>query len=84
MVQVFLTVGLFAGLAVWIFIALRKLAVMRTQIRLTWKKLESDQANDAIKTVYNKHVTAYNDALENTFPANVIGALAGFKPARRF
>jgi len=82
--QVFLTVGLFAGIAIWIFIALRKLALMRTQIKLTWKKLEADQSNEAIKSVYNKHVAAYNDALENTFPANVIGALAGFKPARRF
>ena len=82
--QVLLTVGLFAGIAIWIFIALRKLAVMRTQIKLTWTKLEADQSNEAIKSVYNKHVAAYNDALENTFPANVIGALAGFKPARRF
>ena len=82
--QVLLTVGLFAGIAIWIFIALRKLAVMRTQIKLTWTKLEADQSNEAVKSVYNKHVAAYNDALENTFPANVIGALAGFKPARRF
>ena len=82
--QVLLTVGLLGGIAIWIFIALRRLAVMRTQIKLTWTKLEADQSNEAIKSVYNKHVTAYNDALENTFPANVIGALAGFKPARRF
>ena len=81
--QVLLTVGLFAGIAIWIFIALRKLAVMRTQIKLTWKKLEADQSNEAIKSVYNKHVAAYNTALEN-FPANVIGSMAGFKPARLF
>ena len=84
MLQVFLTLGLFAVIAIWIFIALRKLAVMRTEIKLAWQKLETDQANDAIKSVYNKHVARYNDALENTFPANVIGPLAGFKPARRF
>lgn len=81
--QVLLTVGLFAGLALWIFIALRKLAVMRTEIKLAWKKLEADQANEAVKSVYNKHVSAYNAALED-FPANVIGPMAGFKPARRF
>lgn len=84
MLQVFLTLGLFAALAIWIFIALRKLAVMRTEIKLAWKRLETDQSNDAIKNVYNKHVAAYNDRLENNFPANVIGPIAGFKPARRF
>jgi hypothetical protein len=83
-VQVLLTVGLIAILALWAFFALRKLAMMRTEITLAWKKLETDQTNDAIKNVYNKHVAAYNDRLENSFPANVIGPLAGFKPARRF
>ena len=84
MLQVSLTVGLFAIIAMWIFFALRRLAVMRTEITLAWKKLAADQGNDAIKSVYNKHVAKYNDALENTFPANVLGPLAGFKPARRF
>ena len=81
--QVLLTVGLIVAVGLWIFAALRRLAVMRTEVKLAWKKLESDQANDAIKHVYNKHVDRYNAALED-FPANVIGPLAGFKPARHF
>jgi hypothetical protein len=81
--QVLLTVGLIVAVAVWFFAALRRLAVMRTEVKLAWMKLETDQSNDAIKNVYNKHVSTYNAALEN-FPANVIGPLAGFKPARHF
>jgi hypothetical protein len=82
-VQVLLTVGILAGLALWCFIVLRRLAVLRTQVKLAWAKLESDQSNDAIKTIYNKHVALYNAALEE-FPANLISMLAGFKSARRF
>ena len=81
--QVLITVGLLLVFALWVFTALRRLAVMRTEVRLAWKKLEADQSNDAIRHVYNKHVASYNTALDN-FPANVIGPLAGFKPARRF
>jgi len=82
-VQVLFTVGLFAGLAIWLFIVLRKLASLRTQVKLAWAKLESDQSNDAIKTVYNKHVDLYNATLEE-FPANIVSMIAGFKPAKRF
>lgn len=81
--QVLLTVGLFAALAVWMFVTIRRLARMREEIKLAWRKLEADRSNDAIKHVYNKHVAAYNATLED-FPANAIGPLAGFKPARPF
>ena len=81
--QVLLTVGLFAGLAIWLFVVLRRLASLRTQVTLAWKRLEPDQANDAIKTVYNKHVDLYNATLEE-FPANIVSMFAGFKPAKRF
>lgn len=81
--QVFLTVGLIAVIAIWVMASMRRLAVMRTEVKLAWKKLELDQSNEAIKSVYNKHVAAYNTALEH-FPANVFGPLAGFKPAKRF
>jgi hypothetical protein len=82
-VQVLLTVGIFAVLAIWLFIVLRKLASLRTQVTLAWKRLEPDQSNDAIRAVYNKHVDAYNAALDE-FPANVVSMMAGFRPARRF
>jgi hypothetical protein len=82
-VQVLLTVGIFAGLALWVFIVLRRLAVLRTQVTLAWAKLDADQSNDAIKTIYNKHVDLYNAALDE-FPANLVSMMAGFKAARRF
>lgn len=81
--QVLLTVGLIAAVAVWLFTVTRRLARMREEIKLAWKKLEVDPSSEAITHVYNKHVAAYNAALED-FPANVIGPIAGFKPARRF
>ena len=81
--QVLLTVGLITVIALWAFAALRRLALMRTEVKLAWKKLEADQTNEAIRSVYNKHVEKYNAALVN-FPANVIGPVAGFRPARPF
>lgn len=81
--QVLLTVGLIAALAVWLFAVTRRLARMREEVKLAWKKLEADPSSEAIKHVYNKHVSTYNAALED-FPANVVGPVAGFKPARHF
>ena len=81
--QVLLTVGLMAVLAAWAAVVLRRLARMREEVRLAWKKLETDQSNEAVKSVYNKHVAAYNNALQD-FPANLVGPMAGFKPARTF
>lgn len=81
--QVLLTVGLIAVVAGWMFTVTRRLARMREEVKVAWKRLEQDRANEAIKHVYNKHVAAYNLALED-FPANLIAPLSGFKPARPF
>ncbi|MEP6782214.1 MAG: hypothetical protein ABI983_01015 [Acidobacteriota bacterium] len=81
--QVLLTVGFFAALAIWLSVVYRRLAILRKQVTLAWKRLEPDQSNEAVKSVYNKHVAAYNAALES-FPANVIAPAAGLKPARPF
>ena len=62
---------------------LQRLTRLRDEVKAAWKRLEADQSNDAIKTVYNKHVAKYNTALE-AFPANLIGPMAGFKPAHSF
>jgi hypothetical protein len=61
----------------------RRLVWLRNQVKLAWTRLDADQSNEAIKTVYNKHVVMYNDALES-FPANIVAIVAGLKPARRF
>jgi hypothetical protein len=82
-VNVIFTLVVIAAVAVYALAVYRRLAGLRSQVKLAWKKLEVDQSNEAIKTVYNKHVDLYNAALE-AFPANVVALAGGFKPARRF
>ena len=67
----------------WALRVYRRLAGMREQVRLAWKRLEADQANAAVTSVYNNQVESYNAALES-FPAYLVAPLAGFRPARRF
>ena len=67
----------------WLFVVLRRLASLREQVKLAWQRLEPDQANEAIRNVYNKHVTIYNNAL-NAFPASLLGPAAGFRSAKPF
>ena len=81
--NVLFTVAVIAAVAAWALLVYRRLAALRTQVKLAWKRLEADQANEAIKTVYNKHVTIYNAAL-GAFPAYLVAPLAGLKPARHF
>jgi hypothetical protein len=81
--NVIFTVVVFAAFGMWALAVFRRLARMRAQIELAWKRLEADQSNGAIKSVYNSHVTTYNTALAS-FPAYVIAPLAGLKPARHF
>jgi hypothetical protein len=81
--QVLVTIVLIAGLAAWFVAVQQRLERMRREVKAAWKLLESDQSNEAVKTVYNKHVASYNAALE-LFPANLVGPLTGFKPARPF
>jgi hypothetical protein len=81
--QVLLTLVLIAAVAAWVLTVQQRLDRMRRDVRAAWQLLEPDQTNEAVKTVYNKRVAAYNAVL-NAFPANVVGPLTGFKPARPF
>ena len=81
--NVLFTVGVLAAAALWILAVLRRLTRLRSEVTLAWRRLETEQTNAAVKTVYNKHVTAYNAALAS-FPAYLVGPLFGFKPARTF
>ncbi|HEX6164471.1 MAG TPA: LemA family protein [Vicinamibacterales bacterium] len=81
--SVLFTLLVIAALAAYGLAVYRRLAAQRNQVKLAWQKLEADQSNEAIKTVYNKHVDLYNAALA-AFPANVVALAGGFKPARRF
>jgi hypothetical protein len=82
-VQVLLTIVLIAGVGAWALAVQQRLERMRRDVKAAWNLLETNQANEAVRTVYNKHVASYNAALE-TFPANVVGPLVGFKPAKPF
>jgi hypothetical protein len=82
-VSVLFTLAVLAVAGAWALTVYRRLFGMREQVKLAWKRLEADQSNDAIKTVYNKHVTIYNAALES-FPAYLIAPMAGLKPANLF
>jgi hypothetical protein len=82
-VNVLFTLVVFAVAAAWALMVYRRLVWLRNQVKLAWTRLDADQSNEAIKTVYNKHVVMYNDALES-FPANIVAMVAGLKPARRF
>ena len=81
--SVLVTVVAIAAAATWLLAVYRRLVQLREQVKLAWRRLEADQSNDAIKTVYNKHVASYNAALE-AFPANLIAPVSGLKPARRY
>ena len=81
--NVLLTLAVFAVAAAWALMVYRRLVWLRNQVKLAWTRLDADQSNEAIRTVYNKHVVMYNDALES-FPANIVAMVAGLKPARRF
>ena len=81
--NVVVTIVLIVAIAMWTTAVYSRLVRLRSQVTQAWKRLEADQTNEAIKTVYNKHVDLYNNALQ-TFPGNLIAATAGFKPARRY
>ena len=81
--QVLVTIILIGVAAAWLIAVQQRLDRMRREVKAAWKLLEPDQTNDAVKVVYNKHVAAYNAAL-GVFPANIVGSLTGFKPARPF
>jgi hypothetical protein len=81
--NVLFTIAVIAAAAMWALAVFTRLSKLRGQVTQAWKRLEADQSNEAVRTVYNKHVDMYNAALE-AFPANVVGPAAGFKPARRF
>jgi hypothetical protein len=82
-VNVLFTLLVVAAVGVWVLVVVRRLTLLREQVKLAWQRLEPDQSNEAVKNVYNQHVTIYNEALE-AFPANLIGPAAGFTSAKRF
>jgi hypothetical protein len=82
-VNVLFTLAVLAAVGAWALMVFRRLAALREQVKLAWKRLEADQSNEAVKNVYNKHVTLYNKALDE-FPAYLVAPLAGLKPAKHF
>jgi hypothetical protein len=81
--NVLFTLAVIAVATMWALAVFSRLSRLREQVKQAWKRLESDQSNEAVRTVYNKHVDMYNAALEG-FPGYIIGPAAGFKAARHF
>ena len=81
--NVLFTIAVLAVAGAWALMVIRRLAALREQVKLAWKRLEPDQSNEAVRKVYNKHVAMYNEALTG-FPASLVGPVAGFKPAKPF
>ena len=81
--SVIFTLVVLAAAGAWALTVYRRLIALREQVKFAWARLEAEQSNEAIKSVYNKHVKMYNDALES-FPAYLIAPLSGLKPARPF
>lgn len=81
--SVIFTLVVLAAAGAWALTVYRRLLALRAQVKLAWKRLEADLANEAVKNVYNKHVKMYNAALES-FPAYLIAPVAGLKPANVF
>jgi hypothetical protein len=81
--QVLFTIVLLGALGMWAVAIYNRLGRLRAEVTHAWQRLEPNPSDEAVRTVYNRHVTLYNDALEQ-FPATLIAPLAGFKPARVF
>jgi hypothetical protein len=81
--NVLFTIAIIAAAAMWVLAVYSRLSRLRARVVEAWKKLETDRSNEAVRTVYNRHVDLYNAALDG-FPASVVGPAGGFKPARRF
>jgi hypothetical protein len=82
-VSVLFTLGVLAAAGAWALMVVRRLSALREQVKMAWMRLEPDQSNDAVRSVYNKHVAIYNRALD-VFPAYLVGPATGFKPAKPF
>ena len=81
--SVIFTLVVLAAAGAWALAVYRRLLALRAQVKLAWGRLEADQSNEAVKTVYNNHVALYNSALE-AFPAYLVAPMTGLKPARLF
>ena len=81
--NVLFTLVVFAAVGAWALLVVRRLGILRDQVTLAWQRLAADRSNDAVRSVYNKHVTLYNKALDE-FPAYLVAPLAGLKPAKHF
>ena len=56
--NVLFTLVVLAAVGMWALAVFRRLTQLRAHVKLAWKRLEADQSNAAVKSVYNNHVTA--------------------------
>ena len=84
--NVLLTVAVLAVLAMWVMAVYNRLHRIRRAIFSEWQQLdEREKAGDLSLdgSRYNELAAKYNAALEG-FPENIVGGLAGFRPAQKF
>ena len=79
--NVVITVVLLAVVGVLWFAVYNRLIKLRKRVKDSWKALETRQDDQTLRDSYNAHVKTYNEVLE-TFPANMVALVSGFKPAR--
>jgi hypothetical protein len=82
-VNVVITIVLLAAIATWAFAVYNRLLRLRERVKDAWKRLEPQADDAALAADYNARVKTYNQALA-TFPANIVGTVAGLVRAREW
>jgi len=82
-VNVLLTIVVLVAAALWGLAAYSRLVRLRALVKAEFKRLEASDQTEADGKRYNDVAERYNTARE-AFPANIIAAMAGFRPAQMF
>jgi hypothetical protein len=54
-VNVLFTLAVIAVVGAWALAVYRRVAALRAQVKLAWKRLEAEQSNEAIKTTTSRY-----------------------------
>lgn len=81
--NVLFTIVVLGAAAMWGLASYTRLVRLRAAVMAEFKRLEASAQTDADGKRYNDLAQTYNTALE-AFPANIVAAMAGFRPAQMF
>jgi hypothetical protein len=82
-VNVLFTIVVLAAAALWGLAAYSRLVRLRAAVMAEFKRLEASDQTEAAGKRYNELAEKYNNELDS-FPANIIASMAGFRPAQMF